>query len=67
MLTLDKKQEKQLRSLLKNFIKEFGYYGYQIKSEGAHGERVYLKKLNPYTNEFYFIPYLTTTQLKYLI
>lgn len=71
MLTLNKRQEKELRQALKNLINKRNmlstvdkYYGYQIKSEGAQGERIYFKKLNLYTNKFYFEPNLTTTQAK---
>ena len=72
MLTLDESQEKQLRKELKKLIKERDgstqavekYYGYKIKSEGAQGERIYFRKLNLYSNEYYWEPNMTTTQAK---
>ena len=72
MLTLNKSQEKQLRNALRNLIKERNelsqatdkYYGYKIVPEGARGERIYFKKLNLYTNKYYWEHNLTTTQAK---
>ena len=74
MLTLDKKQEKILRSLLKQLIEsrnnlssiglENKYYGYKIVSEGARGEVVYFKKLNLFTGRYFWERNLTVTQMK---
>lgn len=75
MLTLTIEQEKQLRQAIINFINKYNntdyvmtypssaIYGYQIKKQ-SHGERIYFKKRNLYTNKYYFEPNITTTQAK---
>ena len=70
MLTLTKKQEKQLREKLKQLIEERNmlstidkYYGYMLK-KCQHSEMIFFKKLNPYTNKFYYEQNLSTTQAK---
>lgn len=74
MLTLTKKQEKELRKKIEKLIEERNilssiglenkYYGYKIVSEGARGERVYFKKLNLFTGEYFWEANLSTTQMK---
>lgn len=70
MLTLTKKQEKQLRIKLKQLIEERNmlstvdkYYGYMLK-KCQHGEMIFFKKLNKYTGKFYFEQNISTTQAK---
>nr|DAQ08516.1 MAG TPA: hypothetical protein [Caudoviricetes sp.] len=74
MITLTRKQEKELRKNIENLIEdrnnlssiglENKYYDYKIISDGARGERVYFKKLNLFTGEYFWEANLTTTQMK---
>lgn len=74
MLTLTKKQEKELRKHLLDLIERRKnlmaisvvqiYYDYKIVSEGASGERIYFKRRNPFTGQYYWEANITTTQAK---